>query len=80
MIKINQTYQARELQIIEKYVVPPLRDSMVVMVGRQYNEAFNGHSASLYGGDITWGEFNKARSLTRIKNSQERSELLSKFK
>jgi hypothetical protein len=80
LIKINQAYQARELLIIEKYVVPPLRDSMLVMVRRQYNEAFNGHTASLYKGDITWGDFNKARSLTRIKISQERSELLNKFK
>ncbi len=79
-IKISTDYANREIDITANYVLPPLRDPMVLMLRRQLNNSLNGRAASLFKGEISWGEFNKQRSSERLKNSQERNELVSKHK
>lgn len=79
-IKISTEYANREIDITANHVLPPLRDPMVLMLRKHHNEALNGRAAALFKGEISWGEFNKLRSSERVKNSQERNELVARYK
>lgn len=79
-VKITTEYTNREISITSNYVLPPLRDPMVLMLRQQLNDSLNGRAASLFKGEISWGEFNKQRSSERLKNSQQRNELINKYK
>lgn len=72
-------YQNREIEIISKYMEPPLRDNFIVMRRKQYLET-NNDRVELYKGAITWGEFNKRRTAMQAKAAQERTDLMNRFR
>ncbi len=79
-VKISTEYANREIAITFNYVLQPLRDPMVLLLRQQLNDSLNGRAASLFKGEISWGEFNKQRSAERLKNLQQRNELINKNK
>lgn len=78
--KIVTNYSERANDITIKYVLPPLGNELVRLTRKQKNDELNERVIPLYKGEMTWGEFNKFRSSSFIKNSQERSDLISKYK
>lgn len=70
-----QSYQKKEIEIVEKYILDPLKTNYINMRRGQNNRGL-ALALELYEGKITWGEFNKKRLENYDLGMQERRNLL----
>jgi hypothetical protein len=78
LLKYSETlkeFQNKELEIINKYILPPLKINYANMRRSQMDRGM-GLLLELYEGKITWGDYNKKRQEVASISNEERKRLL----